>query len=83
MNKELFFELDKKYYDAHSKFRWWNGAEFGTMAGMWLFILDTPVDYRFWILLCLWGIEAIMAYIYLKKIDKILKEMERLSNGND
>ena len=53
------------------------------MAGMWLFILDTPVDYRFWILLCLWGIEAIMAYKYLKKIDKILKDMERLSNGND
>lgn len=83
MNKELFFELDKKYYKNHDKFKWWNGTEFGTMVGMWLFVFDTPVDYRFWVLLVFWVIEAIMAGIYLKRIDKVLKDMERLTNGND
>ena len=72
-----YLALKEKFNEYSEKFKWWNGTEFGTLVGMLAASVGKSV--------IAWGIcivafifESVMAFIYLKKTDKILEEMKKL-----
>lgn len=77
---EQFWELEKQFYKNDWRFSWWNGAEFGTMLGMLGALFNESACY--WWLLGAFCIECGFAYYYLRKNKKILKEMDKLVEGD-
>lgn len=76
-NMTKYLALEKKFRECGEKFRWWNGMEFGTIVGMIAGLVGEST--------IAWGIctivfifESVMAFIYLKKTNKILDEISKL-----
>ena len=72
-----FLALEKKFNEYNRKFNWWNGTEFGTIVGAFAALVGQSVIA--WVVcLVVFIFESAMAFIYMKKTDKILEEMSKL-----
>lgn len=79
MNSDMtkYLALEKKFRDYGGKFRLWNGMEFGTIVGMVAGVIGGSTTA--WVICVIaFIIESMMAFIYLKKSNKILEEMGKL-----
>lgn len=76
-NMTKYLALEKKFNEYGGKFRWWNGIEFGTILGMVAGLMGKSTTA--WAVCAIAFIfEAVIAFIYLKKINKTLEEMRKL-----
>lgn len=70
-----YLALEKKFNKYGEKFKFWNGMQFGIIIAMILTITDNT---RYLIAVGCWLIVTVFAAIYLYKIKKIIKEMEKI-----
>ena len=76
-NMTQYLALEKKFNEYNEKFNWWNGMESGTIVGMFAsFMGKSVIAWFVCAIACIF--EFMMAFTYLKKIDKILEEMSKL-----
>lgn len=68
-----FLDKTRKFDQIHSKFKFWNGMQFGIVIAMLLTIDDIK---RYSIALGCWLVATVFAAIYQHKSRKVLKEME-------
>lgn len=68
------YELVNKFLEYVNKFKWWNGAEFGTIVGLFATLFDKG-SIAWIICLIAFVLESIIAYRHMKKADKILAEL--------
>lgn len=76
-NMTQFLALEKKFNEYIEKFKWWNGTEFGTIVGMFAALVEKS-EIAWVICFVVFIFESVMAFIYMKKTDKILEEMRKL-----
>ena len=72
-----YLALEKKFNEYGEKFKWWNGAEFGTIIGTVATMMGKSITA--WVICVVAFIfETVIVFTYLKKRDKILEEMSKL-----
>lgn len=76
-NMTQYLALEKKFNEYNIKFEWWNGTELGTLVGMFAGLVGKSATAWF-VCAIAFIFESVMAFIYLKKTDKILEEMSKL-----
>lgn len=76
-NMTQYLALEKKFNEYSEKFKWWNGTEFGTIVGMFAALVGKS-EIAWVICFVVFIFESVMAFIYMKKTDKILEEMKKL-----
>lgn len=76
-NMTQYLALKEKFDKYNTKFKWWNGAEFGTIVGMFATLVGKSST-AWAICVIAFILESAIAFTYLKKTDKILEEMSKL-----
>ena len=76
-NMTQYLALEKKFNEYSEKFKWWNGTEFGTIVGMFAALVGKS-KIAWVVCFVVFIVESVMAFVYMKKTDKILEEMRKL-----
>lgn len=76
-NMTQYLALEKKFKEYGKKAVWWNIAQYGTTIG--LLVTQAGESITAWaICLIAFILETVVVFTYLKKRDKILKEVSKL-----